>query len=80
MHPIYSGTWVQTQKEQQLARQRVTEENQLATAVLSKYAKEQRERGEIAELHARHDVLRECALHFLFYPNLAPSIGGEEPL
>jgi hypothetical protein len=52
---------MQTQKEQELAKQRVTEENQLATAVLSKYAKEQRERGEIADLHARHDVLRECA-------------------
>jgi len=53
---------LQTQKEQELAQQRVAEENKLATAVLAQYAEEQRERGEVADLHSRHDVLRECAL------------------
>ena len=52
---------MQSRKEHELATQRATEERQLASAVLSKYSEEQRERGELADLHAKHDVLRECA-------------------
>jgi hypothetical protein len=44
-----------------LQHQRADEENRLATAVLENYSAEQRRKGEIAELHARHDLLRECA-------------------
>jgi Trichohyalin-plectin-homology domain len=50
---------LQTGKQQELAQLRTAEENDLATAVLDQHAKEQRERGEIAELHAKHETLRE---------------------
>jgi hypothetical protein len=55
---------MQTQKDQELAQLRATEESQLATAVLSNFAEEQRERGEIAGLHSKHDVLRECVFSY----------------
>lgn len=53
---------IQSGKQQELAQLRTREENDLATAVLDQHAKEQRERGEVAELHAKHDVLREYGL------------------
>jgi hypothetical protein len=52
-------TFLQTRKQQELAQLRTAEENDLATTVLDQHAKEQRERGEIAELHAKHETLRE---------------------
>lgn len=50
---------MQTGKQQELAQLRTAEENHVATAVLDQHAKEQRERGEIADLHAKHETLRE---------------------
>ena len=56
---------LQSRKESELAQLRTTEESALASAVLANYSEAQRERGEIAELHSKHDVLRECALALL---------------
>lgn len=50
---------LQNSKQKELAQLRTAEEQQLATAVLDQYSKERRELGEIADLHSRHDVLRE---------------------
>lgn len=50
---------VQSTKQKELANLRTVEEQQLATAVLDQHAREQRERGEIADLHSKHDILRE---------------------
>lgn len=51
---------MQSTKQKELAQLRTAEEQQLATAVLEQYAQERREYGEIADLHSRHDALREC--------------------
>ena len=56
----FSDRFVQNDKERELAALRATEENQLASAVLSKFAHEERERGEVQSLHARHEELRMC--------------------
>jgi hypothetical protein len=56
---------MQARKENELAQLRTAEESQLASAVLSHYSEAQRERGEIADLHSKHDVLRECAPHIV---------------
>eukprot|EP00892_Ulva_mutabilis_P003509 jgi/Ulvmu1/152/UM001_0156.1 len=56
LESIYRNT-----KQRELAQLRTAEEQQLATAVLAEHAIEQRERGEIADLHSRHDILRELA-------------------
>jgi hypothetical protein len=53
---------LQAAKEQELAQLRTVEEGALAGAVLARHAGEQRERGELAELHAKHETLRECAV------------------
>jgi hypothetical protein len=50
---------LQAEKQATLQQQRTDEEERLATAMLENFSAEQRRKGEIAELHSRHDVLRE---------------------
>ena len=52
---------VQAHKQAELAQLRSAEEAKIAGAVLDKFSAEQRERGEVASLHERHETLRECA-------------------
>lgn len=68
---------MQTSKQQELAQLRTAEENDVATAVLDQHAKEQRDRGEIAELHAKHETLREYELILLLLHHAqAPVLGS----
>lgn len=52
---------MQAQKQAELAQLRSSEEARIAGAVLEQFSAEQRERGEVASLHERHEGLRECA-------------------